>query len=63
MKIPLGRVTCPDWLDYPLMVLIALVYLTFIIGLALAYSPWWLLLGLLGFPSFKRIKKDTDAIK
>ena len=59
MKIFLGRVSCPDWLDFPLMAVIVTMWLGFIAALAIVYSPWWLLLGLLGFPSFKRTKKES----
>ncbi len=42
--IKLGEINCPDWLDIPLMILIPLAYLLFVIGLAIVYSPWFLLL-------------------
>lgn len=53
MKLFIVRVSCPDWLDVPLMTFIVVMWIGFIVGLAITYSPWWLFLLILA-PKFKR---------
>jgi len=44
MKIKIGHITCPDWLDPPVMILIPAVWLLFVIGVAIIDNTLWLLL-------------------
>jgi len=47
----LGTINCPDWMDRPLGILIKVIvpafWILFVVGLAIAFSPWWLFLLLL----------------
>lgn len=72
IKIKLGTIHCPDWMDRPLGLFIRVIvptfWILFVIGLAITYSPWWLFLLLLmptGLVKFgeKGLKHQKDKAK
>ena len=56
MKLYMGKVLCPSWLDIPLIILGYAVWLAIVVGLALSYSWWFFLLLFLVYPKFRRCK-------